>query len=106
MSEKIKQKIKLVQISDIHVGSRRGACLNKVIKPVYTKNLDILAITGDLLDWNVSASELSSLVELAYQVFYCNGNHERYVDYKRVLENIAKQGVTVFSTALSPATMW
>ena len=97
VSEKIKKNVRLVQISDVHVGSRRGAYLEKVLKLVDTQKPDILAITGDLLDRNVSAADLSSLAKLAYPVFYCSGNHERYVDYEKALGNIAKQGVTVLS---------
>ena len=82
-------------------GSRRPAYLEKIIELVDTQNPDILVITGDLLDRNVLAVDLESLAELVYPVFYCSGNHERYVDYKRALDNIAKQGITVLSDSVT-----
>lgn len=100
-TSKIEQPVRLVQISDVHVGSRQGAYLEKVVKLVGSQNPDLLVITGDLLDEDVPASELASLSNLPYPVFYCSGNHERYVNYKQVLADISKQGVTVLSDTAS-----
>lgn len=97
VSEKIKQPVRLVQISDVHIGSRRASYLEKVMKLVDTQKPNILAITGDLIDENVLSTDLLPLSNLKYPVFYCSGNHERYVDYKSVIDNIAEQGVNVLS---------
>jgi len=97
ISPKIIQPQRLVQISDVHIGSRQPAFLEKVITLVNTQKPDMLLITGDLIDENVSAEALRSLAELDYPVFYCSGNHERYVDYQSALQIIASQGVSVLS---------
>lgn len=94
-SEKIKTSLRLVQISDVHVGSRKAEYLEKVMRLVNEQKPDLLVITGDLVDENVTTTDLASLSGLDYPVFYSSGNHERYVDYKSVLEAIAAQGVTV-----------
>lgn len=96
-SSKVNSPVRLVQISDVHVGSRQAAYLEKVVRLVNIQQPDILLITGDLLDENVSENDLASLSNLSYPAFYCSGNHERYVNYKQVLEYIANQGVTVLS---------
>ena len=96
-SAKITKPLRLVQISDVHVGSRKPAFLEKVIKLVEVQEPDMLLITGDLIDEDVPAQSLLPLASLKCPVFYCSGNHERYVDYPKALENIASQGVTVLS---------
>lgn len=94
-SSKIKQPVRLVQISDVHVGSRRTAHLEKIMKLVNTQKPDILTITGDLIDEDVPSGDLTPLSKRNYPVFYSSGNHERYVDYQTALKSIADQGVTV-----------
>ncbi len=94
-SEKIKNALRLVQISDVHVGSRRAEYLEKVMRLVNEQKPDLLVITGDLVDENVTTTDLASLSGLDYPVFYSSGNHERYVDYKSVLDAIGAQGVTI-----------
>ena len=101
VSNKIKQPLRLVQISDVHVGSRRAAYLEKVMKIVDAQRPDILAITGDLIDEDVLAADLTPLSNLTYPSFYCSGNHERYVNYQQAIENISDQGVTVLSDSVA-----
>ena len=103
VSAKIARSKRLVQISDVHIGSRQPAFLDKVMALVDAQNPDILLITGDLIDENVSADSLKSLADLNYPVFYCSGNHERYVDYKNALNIIESHGVSVLrdSAAIS-----
>jgi len=95
ISEKITKPLRVVHISDVHIGSRRPAYLDKVVSKVNTQQPDMLVITGDLIDENVADGALKSLASLPCPVFYSSGNHERYVDYKRALKNIASHGVTV-----------
>ena len=94
---KIDKKLRLVQISDVHIGSRKPAFLQKVIDQVHTHSPDILVITGDLLDEDVSLSDLAPLASLTCPVLYCSGNHERYIDYAKALEAIAAHGVKVLT---------
>ena len=96
-TERIKKNVKLVHISDVHIGSRRPAYLDRLLKLVDAQQPDILAITGDLIDQNVSPEDLKPLSERTYPVFYSSGNHERYVNYRQALDNIARQGVTVLN---------
>ena len=88
--------IRLVQISDVHVGSRSPAFLQKVINQANRHNPDIVVITGDLLDSStVKSADLAALGQIVCPAFMCIGNHERYVDLDKALESIAAHGVTI-----------
>lgn len=68
----------LVQISDVHIGTRRPAFLRRIVKKIAKLNPDAILITGDLVDAkSVNSSALSPLAELKAPVFFCTGNHER-----------------------------
>jgi len=85
-----------VQISDVHVGSRSPAFLQKVVSQVNQHKPDIVVITGDLLDAStVGSNDLAALNQLACPAYMCIGNHERYVDLDKALDSIASHGVTI-----------
>jgi len=88
--------LRVVQISDVHVGSRSSAFLRKVVSQVNQHKPDIVVITGDLLDAStVSTKDLAALGQINCSAFMCIGNHERYVDLDKALESIAAHGVTI-----------
>ena len=99
ITPKIAEPQRLVQISDVHIGSRPASYLEKVLALVDAQKPDMLLITGDLIDENVPAEALEPLAGLAYPVFYCSGNHERYIDYQKALDILTDLGVTVLSDA-------
>ncbi len=76
-------RLRIVQISDIHLGllARQGR-LNSILQKVTRANPDILVSTGDLLDGNVR--HLPELAELLHRVptpfgkYAVTGNHEFY----------------------------
>lgn len=95
-ASQLPKPLRLVQISDVHVGSRSTAFLRKVIIQVNQHKPDMVVITGDLLDTStVSTDDLAPLGQLNCPVFMCIGNHERYVDLDKALESIATHGVTI-----------
>ena len=94
---KIGRALRVVQISDVHMGSRKPAFLQKVIARVQLHDPDMLVITGDLVDEDVSPDDLAPLASLSCPVLYCSGNHERYIDYADVLKHLVSHGVTVLN---------
>jgi len=61
-SEKIKSALRLVQISDVHIGSRSGKFMSHVVELVNKQKPELVVITGDLLDASsVGIDELASL---------------------------------------------
>ena len=92
----LSENLTLVQISDVHIGSRSAAFLDRVVDKVMAQAPDIVVITGDLLDSSsVTQVELAALSRLPCPVYMCIGNHERYVDLDKALSAIETQGVTV-----------
>lgn len=76
----------LVQLSDIHIGSRRPNYLKKIVKEVKALHPDYVAITGDLVDSRtVSAVDLEPLREIDPVKFFTIGNHERYEDCDEIV---------------------
>jgi len=90
------ESYRIVQISDIHIGSRSPAFLKKVVQQVNKHKPDMIVITGDLLDSStVNTNDLAALAKLSSPTYMCIGNHERYVDLDKALASIAAHGVNI-----------
>ncbi|MFM8354827.1 MAG: metallophosphoesterase [Gammaproteobacteria bacterium] len=88
--------IRLVQISDVHVGSRTPAFLARVVRRVNQLDADVVLITGDLIDFaGIGEAALASLGTLRAPVFFAIGNHERYVDLEAICARLTRVGVRV-----------
>ncbi len=77
------QGLKIVQLSDVHIGPTLGKrFLDTVVDKVNALDPDVVAITGDLVDGSVArlASSVAPLARLRarYGVFFVTGNHEYY----------------------------
>lgn len=84
------------QISDVHVGSRSGRFLQRVVAKVNASKPDYVLITGDLIDFrDITVAELSSLGDLDAPVYLVIGNHERYVDLAAICKRLSSLGVHV-----------
>lgn len=92
--------IRLVQVSDVHVGSRSGRFLDRIVHRVNALPADVVLITGDLVDFaNVAQEELASLARLRAPAFFAIGNHERYVDLEAICSRLTNLGVRVLRNA-------
>lgn len=99
-SEKLAHPVKLVQLSDVHVGSRLPAYLTRVSARVSAIAPDVVVITGDLIDFEgVTSADLASLASINAPVYFCIGNHERYVDCDAICERLRGHGVKVLRNA-------
>lgn len=95
-SSKISRNLRIVQVSDLHI--TRATSNNKIIKTINVINSqdpDIIVLTGDTIDDNISSVEeklnLLSGLSAPYGVYAIMGNHEFYNDvyaFKRAIENI------------------
>ena len=80
-SPKISKDIKLLFISDVHLGSNNQQYLNKIIKKIKDLEFDFLIIGGDLIDSsNFNIKELGPLKILKKPIIFVSGNHEYYLD--------------------------
>jgi len=95
-AEQLTAHLRLVHISDVHMGSRSPAFLKRVVASVMEHKPDMVLITGDLLDSStVTKSHLAALAALDCPSYMCIGNHERYVDLEKAIDAITTHGVIV-----------
>ena len=95
-SEKLAKPRRVVQLSDVHIGSRQAAYMDRLVQRVNRLQPDIVVITGDLVDTGaVGKAELQSLVNLTSQIYFVTGNHERYAGLDAILGVLEELGVTV-----------
>jgi uncharacterized protein len=92
--------LKLAQISDVHVGSRGGRFLARVVRKANAARADYIMITGDLVDFRAVGSDvLAPLQTLEAPAFFVIGNHERYVDCDAICRRLEGLGVRVLRNA-------
>lgn len=88
--------LRVAQISDVHVGSRSGRFLNRVVRRVNGEQADLILITGDLIDFqDISSAELAALGDLNAPAYFIIGNHERYVDLEAICDRLRGLGIHV-----------
>ena len=91
---------RIVQISDIHVGSLiRRSFLRRLVDRCNALRPDVLAITGDLVDGSVRhyGAELAPLAELKARdgVFFVTGNHDHYSGADPWIRRLQELGIDV-----------
>ncbi len=90
--------IRIVQLSDLHIGPTLGrAWLADVVAEVNAAAPDVVVITGDLVDGSVSdlRAEVAPLADLRapHGVFFVTGNHEYYSGADEWLAELRRLGV-------------
>lgn len=95
---KVPCEVKLVQLSDLHIGSIRGeGFLERVKDKVNSLGADAVLITGDLADGSspIDNSTLEPLREINAPIFFVSGNHDTYANRKKVYHLLESVGVTI-----------
>lgn len=93
-------KLRIVQISDVHLGLIMGEWrLERILKEVRRAKPDILVSTGDLLDGQINdiskmADKIGS-IRTPYGKYAVTGNHEFYAGIGRSLAFTEEAGFTV-----------
>ncbi len=95
-SRKLTSPVRFVQITDVHIGSRSAAFLERVMKKVNRLDADFLCITGDFIDApGIGDDQLSALRSCPLPIYFSIGNHERYADLDDILQRLQRLGVRV-----------
>ncbi len=100
------RKVRVVQISDVHVGLLfREERLERVLKVIREAEADIIISTGDLVDGKLNREDVifhkNSLAAMLASVpaplgkFAITGNHEVYAGLKEALDFTAAAGFTI-----------
>ncbi len=94
----------LVQISDVHIGSRSPRLLKRIVARVNALRCDYVLITGDLIDFaGISRVELAALGRFTVPAYFVIGNHERYVDLAAIDERLRALGINVLRDTAATA---
>lgn len=99
-SNKIKRPVRIVQISDVHIGLIvRKERLERIINKIKEAKPDILVSTGDLVDGQIDRldgiSELLRNINPPFGKYAITGNHEFYAGLRQALSFTEKSGFTV-----------
>ena len=94
------EKLRIVQISDVHVGMIvRGGRLERMMEAVKKAAPDILVSTGDLVDGQIDniygSLQLLKGVQAKYGKYAVTGNHEFYAGLDQALDFTRRAGFTV-----------
>ena len=96
--QKLENEIKIVQISDVHLGvSRSKNYLAKIVKKTNEINPDFVVITGDLADSKRALSQnmFTPLKDLKMPAFFVYGNHDVYVGLDEIIKRLNECNVKV-----------
>lgn len=93
------QAMKIVQISDLHVGTMiRRKYVEKIVRRVNELKPDLIVLTGDIADGAPAnlTDQLQPLAELHATLgkFYVTGNHEYYWGGEQWVEKMRELGLT------------
>jgi len=96
----LKQKYKIVQLSDIHIGGLIDAAFIKdIVHRVNACEPDLVVITGDLVDMDIRKiraplEELKAL-NSKYGTYFIVGNHEYFHGIEGIINAVKELGITV-----------
>ena len=89
----LKNDMRVVQLSDIHIGSiRNSSYMEKIVERTNKIDPEIIFITGDMVDGSarLHTNTFAAINKLKAPVFFITGNHETYEgldEVFRVLRN-------------------
>lgn len=89
----LKDDMKVVQLSDIHIGSiRNSSYMEKIVEKTNKIDPEMIFITGDMVDGSarLHTNTFNAINKLKAPVFFITGNHETYEgldEVFRVLRN-------------------
>jgi predicted MPP superfamily phosphohydrolase len=97
-SERIKEPVRIVHLTDIHLGMVHGdAHVERIVQRTRALEPDIVVITGDLFDGpgEYDVRTLQRFDTLGVPVVFVYGNHEWYTGEKTIDELLAQTRMTV-----------
>jgi len=89
-SSKVDKQIRLIFISDTHLGSNPKKHLEKILLKIKSLEFDFLLIGGDFIDSSsFDLDDLDILKNIKKPILFISGNHEYYIkDYENKLNRL------------------
>lgn len=87
----IKKEIKLIHLSDLHLGAAYDKNeVEKIVNMILKEKADLVVITGDLIDGNMQLENnmIEPFSKLNIPIYFISGNHEFYGDYEQAINII------------------
>lgn len=84
----LKENIKAIQISDIHIGTvNQKDFLEKIVNKVNDLNPDVVFLTGDFVDGSapISSEIINPINNIKAKTFFVIGNHEIYDGLDKIM---------------------
>ncbi len=100
----LKTEVRMMHLSDIHIGHFWGPkTLEKIVEKTNAANPDLVVITGDLFDGKIrlNSASIQPLKKLNAPVFFVEGNHDGYSGAAEVKKNLRSIGVTVLENEVT-----
>ncbi|MCL2145462.1 MAG: metallophosphoesterase [Endomicrobia bacterium] len=94
----LENEVKIVQLSDIHLGAARGKnYLAKIVIKTNELNPDLVVITGDIADGKAALNKdmFAPLKDLRSPVYFVYGNHDVYVGLDEIIKKLEENNVKV-----------
>lgn len=103
----VEEPIKIVTISDLHLGYGIGSVeLEKWVALINKENADVVLIAGDMIDNSVvpvndqNMDEILRKINSKYGVFMALGNHEYISGIENSIDFLKKSGIELLRTQL------
>ncbi len=89
-SSKVKNKVRIIFLSDMHLGTNKKRHLEKIYTKINNLEFDLFLIGGDLLDSSsFKLEDLNIFNNIKKPILYINGNHECYLkDYEKKMKEL------------------
>ena len=94
----LEQELRIMQISDVHLGHKRGAkYLEKIVQKTQEYSPDLVLLTGDLIESRLGLlpDVLSPLQKFDVPVYFVEGNHDKYVGIAQITTMLTQNNVRV-----------
>ena len=96
----LKQDYKIVQLSDIHIGGLIDKeFIDDIVKRVNLLNPDLVVLTGDLVDIDISKADDAINVlknfKSKYGTYFVVGNHEYFHNIDKIMDKVKSIGIRV-----------
>ena len=94
----LERELRIVQISDTHIGpTRNSGFIKEIVKKINPLNPDLVLITGDLVEGTVGLhpSMFDSINNINARIFFVIGNHDIYGGLENVFEVLKTTSINV-----------